>query len=152
MQTIGRLGMRYFSRESSKPKTFVDEIDSLNGTDHVDRSPNEVQLSGVGWYFVPIGVRDERDRKGYFARLANGRTSARGVHSGHWMGEQSGGHNAEPWSGSSAEHTTESGEEELPSIAVLVHVLQALIKAKEGHSTLRCFLLIRRYLRIKFRV
>jgi hypothetical protein len=142
--------MRYLSRRSSKPKMFDDET-LLNGTD-MDRRPEfstEVHLSGLGWYFVPggrnsVGVWDERDRKGYFARLAKGRTSTRGVHSGHLMGsellsscyhEQDSG----PWSGSSAEHTFDSGEEERSSAVVLVHVLQALIKAKEGRMTSRCF-------------
>ncbi len=132
--------MRYFSRESSKSKLLADETDSLNGTDHVDRSSNlnEVQLSGLGWYFAPIGVRDERDRKGCFARLANGRRSARGVHSGHLIGDQlPAAHKAEPC-GSSVGHLSDSGEEEKSSVLLLVHVLQALIKAKGGHSTPRC--------------
>ena len=136
------LGMRYFSKESSKSKMFVDEND-LNGTDHVDRSPRheEVHLSGLGWYVVPgvrntVGLRDDRDRKSFFARLANVRTSARGVHSGYLMGlEQPGGHAAGPWSGSSAEHSSDLGEEERSSAVVLVHVLQALIRAKKGHLT-----------------
>ncbi len=141
------LGMRYFSKESSKSRMLVDETE-LNGADHVDRSPRqeEVHLTGLGWYVVPgvrntVGLRDDRDRKSFFARLANVRTSAsrnRGVHSGYLMGlEQPGGH-AGPWSGSSVEHTSDSGEEERSSAVVLVHVLQALIRAKKGSLTRRC--------------
>jgi hypothetical protein len=138
MQTIGKLGMRYFSRGAPKPKAFADDTDQRNGADHLDRSSRlegstEVHLSGLGWYFVPgvrnpVGVRDERDRPGNFARLANGRTSAgRSVHSGSLQGSEeqlkSGGH-----------------FREVAPVVVLVRVLQALIKVKDGPLILRCLI------------